>query len=112
MNQIPLISVNRRINVQLLIQVAILWITAILSVSLMQAAEFDGFTEPFREIDIAAPEPEGENVQAGQVLSTLDNEVHLALLAIAAQSKQKGEWKRCWPNLASAKIASKNSRCS
>jgi RND family efflux transporter MFP subunit len=86
----------QHINVRLVIQGAILWISAVLSVSLMQAAEFDGFTEPFREIDIASPEPgiikqlavrEGEHVQTGQVLTTLDNEVHTALLAIAEQSK-------------------------
>ncbi len=88
MNQIPMLSVIHRMNVQLWIQGAVLWITAILSVSLMQAAEFDGFTEPFREIDIASPEPgiivqitvrEGETVRVGQVLTTLDNEVHTAL---------------------------------
>lgn len=97
MIRIPMNFDTRRTHLQLMLQGAILWITAILSVSLMQAAEFDGFTEPFREIDIASPEPgiimqltvrEGELVQAGQVLTTLDNEVHTALLAIAEQSKQ------------------------
>lgn len=96
MTRIPLISISERTNRHLLIHGAILWITLILSVSLIQAAEFDGFTKPFREIDIASPEPgiimqmtvrEGEAVQTGQVLATLDNEVHMALLAIAEQSK-------------------------
>lgn len=96
MIRIPMNSVSHRSNIQLVIQGAILWITAILSVSLMQAAEFDGFTKPFREIDVASPEPgiimemtvrEGELVETGQVLTTLDNDVHTALLAIAEQSK-------------------------
>lgn len=97
MIQIPTISWTHQSTRQLLLRGAIFWITAVLSVSLMQAAEFDGFTEPFREIDVASPEPgiimqmavrEGEQVRAGQVLTVLDNEVHAALLAIAEQSKQ------------------------
>jgi len=97
MNQIHMITTKHRSNVQLLIQCAVLLITAIVPVSQMRAAEFDGFTEPFREIDIASPEPgiiveltvsEGETVKAGQVLTTLDNDVHTALLAIAEQSKK------------------------
>jgi len=97
MNRIPVIEANHRLIVQLLLQGAALWIAAILPASLIQAAEFDGFTEPFREIDIASPEPgiivqinvqEGDKVQAGQMLFTLDNDVHAALLAIAEQNKQ------------------------
>ena len=97
MTQFPTIQGTHRANVRFAIQVAVLWITAILAVSLIQAAEFDGFTEPFRDIDIAAPEPgiitqvtvrEGQKVQAGQVLTHLDSEVHTALLAIAEQAKR------------------------
>ncbi len=94
---IPTTTEQHRANRHALIHGAIIWITAVLAVSLIQAAEFDGFTEPFREIDVASPEPgiimqmavgEGERVRTGQVLTTLDNDVHAALLAIAEQSKR------------------------
>ena len=64
---------------------------------ILSAAGVDGFTEPFRTIQVAAPETgiisvvsvrEGDRVEAGQILATLDNKVHLALLAIAEQSKE------------------------
>jgi len=59
------------------------------------ANEIDGFTEPYRSVDVAATEigivaelnvREGDTVRKGQVLATLDNELQKALLAIA----QKG----------------------
>ncbi|MBL7043688.1 MAG: efflux RND transporter periplasmic adaptor subunit [Pirellulaceae bacterium] len=59
------------------------------------ANEIDGFTEPYRSVDVAATEigivaelnvREGDVVRKGQVLATLDNELQKALLAIA----QKG----------------------
>jgi RND family efflux transporter MFP subunit len=57
----------------------------------------DGFTEPYRTIDVAAAETgiiaslavhEGDSVHQGDVLATLDDEVHTALLAIADQAMQ------------------------
>ncbi len=56
------------------------------------AEEVEGFTTPYRVLNIAAPDPgvvdellvrEGDRVRRGDVLARLDNEVHLALLAIA-----------------------------
>lgn len=59
------------------------------------ADDFEGFTEPYRKINVAAAEigiiadilvREGDRVQAGQPLAKLDSEVQQALLAIAKQS--------------------------
>lgn len=56
--------------------------------------QVDGFTEPFLTTNVATAETgvvisvsarEGEVVKKGQVLATLDNDIHLALLAIAAE---------------------------
>ena len=56
------------------------------------AREIDGFTEPYRDIDVAAPEMgqinrldvrEGDRVTAGQVLARLDDEVWKASLEVA-----------------------------
>jgi RND family efflux transporter MFP subunit len=61
------------------------------------ALEFEGYTEPYRSINVAAEESgivdevlvrEGEIVEAGQPLVRLNNDVHEALLAIAKQSMQ------------------------
>ncbi len=60
-----------------------------------QCSEFEGFTEPYRTIDIAADETgiveeilvrEGETVIEGQTLARLNSEIHLAMLAIADQN--------------------------
>jgi RND family efflux transporter MFP subunit len=57
----------------------------------------EGLTEPYRTIDVAAPEPgvitkiavrEGSTVQQGQILASLDNEVHLANLAVAQKNME------------------------
>ena len=57
-----------------------------------QSAEIDGFTEPYRDIDVAAPEMgrvislevrEGHRVSAGRLLARLDEDVLNALLKIA-----------------------------
>jgi len=59
------------------------------------AASADGFTEPYRSIEVAAAETglvsevnvrEGDTVSQGDVLATLDRDVLLALLAIADQA--------------------------
>ena len=59
---------------------------------LTAASEIDGFTEPYRDIDVAAPEMgqidqlavrEGDRVKAGQVLAHLDDAVWKATLEVA-----------------------------
>jgi RND family efflux transporter MFP subunit len=64
---------------------------------LAQVSEIEGLTEPYRSIDVAAPEPgvitrilvqEGHLVRQGQILATLDNEVHLATLAVAQKNME------------------------
>ncbi len=61
------------------------------------AVTADGFTEPYRTIEVAAAETgliseikvrEGDTVRQGDVLATLDRDVLLALLAIADQAMQ------------------------
>lgn len=58
----------------------------------LAASEIEGFTEPYRNIDVAAPEAgiieqilvkEGERVSAGQLLAELNHDVLKASLAIA-----------------------------
>ena len=59
------------------------------------ASHVDGFTEPYRSVNVSTTETgiirtievqEGDVVEAGQVLATLDSEVHAALLAIAEEN--------------------------
>ena len=66
-----------------------------IGLSLVQATDLEGFTEPYRTLKIAADETgtiaevlvtEGERVDAGQPLARLNSEVHEAMLAIAAQN--------------------------
>ena len=61
--------------------------------------EIDGFTQPYRDIDVAAPEMgqidrlavrEGDRVKAGQVLARLDDEVWKATLEVAASMESAG----------------------
>jgi RND family efflux transporter MFP subunit len=68
----------------------LLWLVSGLHVA--SAREIDGFTEPYRDIDVAAPEMgqidrlavrEGDRVKAGQVLARLDDEVWKASLEVA-----------------------------
>jgi RND family efflux transporter MFP subunit len=65
------------------------------SVSKAHGSELEGFTEPYRTINVAADETgivekllvrEGDVVMTGQPLARLDREVQQALLAIAKQS--------------------------
>ncbi len=58
------------------------------------AETFEGFTEPFRVVNVATTETgvvasvkvrEGDFVKKGQELAKLDNDVHLTVLAIAAE---------------------------
>jgi RND family efflux transporter MFP subunit len=60
-----------------------------------RAAEFDGFTEPYRKVNVASVETgtiktlevrEGVRVEKGQVLARLDDDLYLALVAIADES--------------------------
>jgi RND family efflux transporter MFP subunit len=59
--------------------------------------EFDGFTEPYHDIDVAAAEmgvlakiavKEGDSVSAGQLLAQLDDEVLRATLSIAKRAME------------------------
>lgn len=77
---------RRVVVVACLLAAAMLWATA------ATADEVEGFTTPYRVLNIAAPDPgvvdellvrEGDRVERGDVMVRLDNEVHLALLAIA-----------------------------
>jgi RND family efflux transporter MFP subunit len=64
----------------------------------------EGFTEPYRTVEVAAPDTgivdqihvtEGTTIQAGQLLASLDKELHEAQLSIAsvgANAKGKLEW--------------------
>src|SRR5262245_4715983 len=63
----------------------------------MGQTSVEGLTEPFRAIEVAAPEPgivtrvavrEGTLVKQGQVLASLDNEVHIATLAVAQKNME------------------------
>lgn len=63
--------------------------------ALAAALEFNGFTEPYRTINVASDEAgiiaevlvrEGEAVEAGQVLARLNSDVYLSSLAIAEQN--------------------------
>ena len=66
-----------------------------LALDTASGVELDGFTEPYRTIHVAASETgiitkihvrEGDVVKEGQLLAQLDDDVHLALLAIAEQA--------------------------
>ena len=81
-----------RLPVPLLIGIAALLFSAV-----ADGASFDGFTEPFRKIDVAASETgtvaqllvhEGDRVTKGQVLATLDNDVLEVSREIAAANVQ------------------------
>ncbi len=59
------------------------------------SSEFEGYTEPYRSIEVAADETgiveevlvrEGESVVEGQVLAKLNSDIHMAMLAIADQN--------------------------
>ncbi len=61
----------------------------------MAVLELEGYTEPYRSINVAADETgiidevlvrEGQQVQSGQPLARLNSDVHRALLAIAKQN--------------------------
>jgi len=62
----------------------------------LMASEIEGFTEPYRNIDVAAAEPgiiekihvkEGERVAAGQLIAELNHDVLKASLAIADKTR-------------------------
>jgi len=74
------------------------WLTGALTflgISLAQGNEFDGFTEPYRQVNVASVETgtiksievrEGTPVEKGQVIARLDDDLYLAVLAIADES--------------------------
>jgi RND family efflux transporter MFP subunit len=76
-------------------------IATLLFSRLAAGVTFDGFTEPFRKIEVAASEPgtvaqllvhEGDRVTKGQALATLDNDVLEVSREIAAASaRAKGK---------------------
>jgi len=83
-------SFVRRIVIAIAICAALLMFAASAS-----GLDVDGFTEPYRSVDVAAAEigiiaemkvREGDVVSKGQVLATLDNELQKALLAIAQKN--------------------------
>jgi RND family efflux transporter MFP subunit len=73
----------------------VLWGSVVGSRSPALANEVDGFTEPYKTVEVAAVETgtiksidvkEGDLVNEGQVLAQLDDDVYQALLAIAEQA--------------------------
>jgi RND family efflux transporter MFP subunit len=83
---------HRRIDGRFLI---VACIALILLAVVAQASEYDGFTEPNRTVNVAAVETgtiksievrEGQRVKKGDVLARLDDDVYLALLAIADEA--------------------------
>jgi RND family efflux transporter MFP subunit len=77
------------------------WVTGLAATLLIGAAavatEIEGFTEPYKEIEVAAAETgiirqlhvqEGDRVSEGDVLATLDRKVLEVSLEIAASSKE------------------------
>lgn len=74
------------------------WTSAVLTLVGAQcacAAEYDGFTEPYRKVHVASAETgtikslevrEGAHVEKGQVMARLDDDVYVALVAIADES--------------------------
>lgn len=73
-------------NAWLVIGTLLLWSAAAC------AGEFQGFTEPYHEIEVASPETgivqairvkQGQRVEQGQVLAVLDDKILLTALAIA-----------------------------
>lgn len=67
--------------------------------SAAEAAELEGYTEPYRTINVGSDETgtlenvliqEGQKVQAGDPLVELNSDVHYALLAIAEHNMQSG----------------------
>jgi RND family efflux transporter MFP subunit len=78
-----------------LLTVVLTLVAVLLSATTAGGSEVDGFTEPFRTVEVAAVETgtiksievkEGQRVTRGQVLARLDDDVHLALLAIAEEA--------------------------
>jgi RND family efflux transporter MFP subunit len=69
-------------------------IFTVLAVGRAQGVEIDGFTEPYRTVDVASAETGlivdikvrvGDRVQEGQIIAQLDDEIHLILLETAEQ---------------------------
>lgn len=78
-------------------RVSLAVVAVVIPVTTALGVPADGFTEPYRTIDVAAAETgivaaievrEGDTVQKGDVLAVLDHEVLSALMAIAQQAMQ------------------------
>lgn len=72
--------------------VCLMVIVSTIAVLQSRGAEIDGFTEPYRDIDVAAAEMgrvialevrEGDRVTAGQLLARLDEDILTAMLKVA-----------------------------
>jgi len=95
---------------QLLVTVAFACTALSLLAATARGVEIDGFTEPYRSVDVAAAEMgiiaemqvrEGDTVRKGQVLATLDNDLQKALLAIAQKNvESKGQLESALAELA------------
>ena len=95
-------GVSRRLNMARTLRSLFAFLTVVSISSTFQsgvayAVTADGFTEPYRTIEVAAAETgliseikvrEGDTVRQGEILATLDRDVLLALLAIADQAMQ------------------------
>ena len=84
-------------QLKLILAIGMVFVLILFGLALDSASgvEVDGFTEPYRTIHVAASETgiitkihvrEGDVVEEGQLLAQLDDDVHLALLAIAGQA--------------------------
>lgn len=76
--------------------IAAVFVTAILSSGRCLGVEIEGFTEPFRTVNVASPEQGivasvevrvGDRVQQGQVVARLDDELHAIMLGTARERK-------------------------
>jgi RND family efflux transporter MFP subunit len=88
-------TVWRRATSWQLLTVFLALAVLLMTATVASGSEVDGFTEPFRTVEVAAVETgtiksievkEGQRVSAGQIVARLDDDVHLALLAIAEEA--------------------------
>jgi RND family efflux transporter MFP subunit len=80
------------------VRIGLGWLTcsmALWSAGIARAGEYDGFTEPYRKVNVASVETgtiksldvqEGAAVEKGQVVARLDDDLYVSLVAIADES--------------------------